>query len=227
MPPFCWRWKVSNLSKGVKTAQSQNCHLQKWLDICLKKVANNTLWGFSTTNCNIPGGDWNLGVYIQDIYPPKKTNMTKENPPFKDVFLIEKMGMFQPSHVSELRGVPHQLDQGGWTLLCELLGQDNNLAEALTSRTRKTPVSRLFFFGASRTEQKQRHFGGQKPQGVLNMNIWKHSAVLKNLGMSFFWCLYSYRYIFVGMGIHKKLRGGEVWRWLKSCTTWDSWKPQK
>jgi len=31
-------------------------------------------------------------------------------------------------------------DGGGWTLLCELLGQeDNNLAEALTSRTRKTP----------------------------------------------------------------------------------------
>ena len=35
--------------------------------------------------------------YISKIFTvPKKTNMTKENPPFEDVFLIEKMGMFQP-----------------------------------------------------------------------------------------------------------------------------------
>ena len=90
--------------------------------------------------------------------------MTKENPPFKDVFLIEKMGMFQPVMLGKNSGgVPHQLDQGGWILLCELLGQeDNNLAEALTSRTRKTPVSRLFLL---------EHPGLNKNNGILGQNL--------------------------------------------------------
>jgi len=92
------------------------------------------------------------------------------------MYFLLNIGDVPASHVSELRGVPHQLIPDFFH------HRRLDLAMRAAGPRRQQPRRGLdephtedtcfsaFCVGASRTEQKQRILG-QKPQGVLNMKV--------------------------------------------------------
>ena len=207
-----------------------------------QKVANNTLSGFSTKNCNDPGGDWNPGVYTyisKIFYPPLQTNMTKENPPFEDVFLIEGTGGCSSNrHVSELRGVAFTTSTGSFIKVSGPCYASCWAKKISTTSQRPWRAAHgrhlflgFFFVRASRTEQKNNGILGVKnPQGFFEYEYMKTTKQCWRIwGCFFFCCADILKIYFLGWETSVEVKIGmiDTWRWLKSLRHLRFMKPSK